>query len=259
MRPQSRRRDSDLPPEPATRRAAAGRRGAAPVHVHARACTAHRCRQRSWPGRQGGRRILGLAEVHYAHEPRPGIAAARNRAVSESRAARILVFLDDDERPGQDWLAALLRTWCDTRADAVAGRVIPVFERTPSRWIVAGGFFERRSLPTGTVIPTAPAGNLLLDLQAVRERGLRFDERLGLSGGEDTRFTSELNATGAASSSAANPPWRTWSPRSGPRRGGSCVARSATATRRLCSPWRALDPDNGLLREYVSGRAGWRG
>src|SRR5688572_28925452 len=41
--------------------------------------------------------------VRYVHEPRPGISAARNRALTESVAADVLVFFDDDERPCADW------------------------------------------------------------------------------------------------------------------------------------------------------------
>src|SRR3954468_21687470 len=44
----------------------------------------------------------------YAHEPRPGIAAARNRALDEAAEHDVLVFLDDDERPSPGWLADLL-------------------------------------------------------------------------------------------------------------------------------------------------------
>ena len=36
--------------------------------------------------------------VRYVHEPQPGISAARNRALAEA-ASRLLVFIDDDERP----------------------------------------------------------------------------------------------------------------------------------------------------------------
>jgi succinoglycan biosynthesis protein ExoM len=46
--------------------------------------------------------------LRYAHEARPGVVQARNRAVTDSRGA-YLAFIDDDEiaRPG--WIAALLR------------------------------------------------------------------------------------------------------------------------------------------------------
>src|SRR5215203_6026996 len=43
--------------------------------------------------------------IRYAHEPQPGIAAARNRALLEANAD-LLVFIDDDERPQAGWLDA---------------------------------------------------------------------------------------------------------------------------------------------------------
>ena len=47
-------------------------------------------------------------------------------------------------------------------------------------------------MPTGTEITVAAAGNLLLDLQQVRELGVRFDHRLGLGAGEDSLFSRQL-------------------------------------------------------------------
>jgi hypothetical protein len=54
------------------------------------------------------------------------------------------------------------------------------------------GIFDRARRPTGTVVTGAGAGNLLLDVAHVSALGLRFDERLGLTGGEDTMFVHQL-------------------------------------------------------------------
>ncbi|MDF3605837.1 glycosyltransferase family A protein [Paracoccus sp. DMF-8] len=43
--------------------------------------------------------------IRYVHEPRPGVAQARNRGVNESAGSHV-VFLDDDETPFPGWLAA---------------------------------------------------------------------------------------------------------------------------------------------------------
>lgn len=137
------------------------------------------------------------SEVRYCIEMIPGISAARNRALDEATGSRLLAFIDDDERPAADWLAQLLLVWSQTEPAAVAGRVVPEFETPPDSWIVAGRFFDRRSLPTGTEIAVAAAGNILLDMRQVRIHGVRFDGRLGLSGGEDTLFTRALVAKGA--------------------------------------------------------------
>lgn len=133
--------------------------------------------------------------VRYCVEAEPGISAARNRALDEASASRLLVFIDDDERPEMPWLEPLLRTWSGSGATVVAGRVKVDFDRSDP-WFAAGGFFDRRSLPTGTAIDVASTNNLLLDLDRVRQEGVRFDPGFGLSGGEDTLFTRTLHARG---------------------------------------------------------------
>ncbi len=139
---------------------------------------------------------LGLPGVRYVHEADPGIAAARNRAIAESYGSRLLVFIDDDERPCDGWLATLLGCHASTGGAAVVGPVISRYAAEPDPWIVAGRFFERRRLPTGTVVDVAATNNLLLDLSVLRRTGLRFDERFGLSGGSDTLFTRALTGAG---------------------------------------------------------------
>ena len=136
------------------------------------------------------------AGLRYVVEERPGVAAVRNRALDEAAHRRLLVFIDDDEEPEAGWLAALLATFADTGAAAVAGLVVPAYESAPDAWVRAGAFFERRTWPTGTVRPVAATNNLLLDLGFVRSRGLRFDEDFGATGGEDTLFPRRLVAAG---------------------------------------------------------------
>ena len=134
--------------------------------------------------------------VRYVHEPRPGIAAARNRALDEATNYDLLVFIDDDEWPNPTWLESLLEVYDRTASAAVVGPVISQYAAPPDPWIKAGRFFDRRRLPSGTQIDVAATNNLLLDLGQVRAFGLRFDEAFGLSGGSDTLFTRELHRRG---------------------------------------------------------------
>lgn len=140
--------------------------------------------------------VAGTPGVRYVAEPQPGIAAVRNRALDEASASRLLSFIDDDERPGPGWLQHLLDTWTATGAAAVCGRVLTEFAGELDPWLRAGDFFGRRSLPTGTVLQVAATGNLLLDVDQVREAGVRFDSSLGLAGGEDTLFSRTLVRAG---------------------------------------------------------------
>ncbi len=140
---------------------------------------------------------VGDDRVRYVHEPRPGIAAGRNRALDDSADASLLVFVDDDEHPEPGWLAALLGTYRQTGAGVVAGAVVSAFDVEPDAWLAAGRFFDRRRLPTGTPIDVAATNNLLLDL-AQMPADVRFDEAFGLTGGSDTMLTRTLHRRGVA-------------------------------------------------------------
>lgn len=134
----------------------------------------------------------GARGVRYVVESAPGIAAARNRALQEAAGHDLLVFIDDDEEPLPGWLESLLSVWGQTGAAGVVGRVVPAYQVTPTPWIEAGGFFVRKTMPTGTRRPAAAAGNLLLDLKQLEPTGIRFDEPFGLTGGEDTLMTRRM-------------------------------------------------------------------
>ncbi len=151
------------------------------------------------PGASAAALVAAHAGAGYVHEPVPGIAAARNRALDHAAGigARLLVFIDDDERPAPGWLRALVGTWEATGAGAVVGPVVSRFDVEPSPWVAAGRFFERRRPATGTPLAVAATNNIALDLAVLQARGLRFDERFGLSGGSDTLFSRQLHASGA--------------------------------------------------------------
>lgn len=134
--------------------------------------------------------------VRYVVEPQPGIAAARNRLLDECADRDLIAFIDDDEIPLPLWLSSLIEVWRDTHAAAVMGRVVSVFDDDIDRWIIDSKTFYRPIRRTGTVLRAAAAGNLLLDLTQVREAGVRFDDAIGLGGGEDTLFSRQLIARG---------------------------------------------------------------
>lgn len=136
--------------------------------------------------------VDGRVGVRYVNETTPGISAARNRALDECRESDLIAFLDDDEIPRPAWLSALLAVWRQHRAAAVSGRLVSVFQEDTDPWIIAAGTFYRQQRPTGTRLPVAATYNLLLDVRQIQELDLRFEEALGLSGGEDTLFTRQL-------------------------------------------------------------------
>lgn len=135
---------------------------------------------------------FAAGNLHYAHEPRPGIAAARNCALAQSAGKDLLIFIDDDEVPVGEWVNLLLGQYLKDPTTAVAGPVISEYEEEPSDWIEAGEFFNRPRMASGTPIFVAATNNLLLDLHQVRALALTFDDRYGISGGSDTLFTRQL-------------------------------------------------------------------
>lgn len=130
--------------------------------------------------------------VAYAHEAEPGISAGRNRALDESAAFDLLVFIDDDERPSAHWLSQLLAVYRAHGSAAVTGPVVGEYSLEPNAWISAGSFFSGMRRPTGTLVPAAATNNLLLDLRQLRQLEVRFDDRFGLTGGSDTLFTRQI-------------------------------------------------------------------
>lgn len=89
--------------------------------------------------------------IRYFHEPRRGLANARNRALKEAQG-KWLVFIDDDEVPLDDWLATLWRTAEDYDADAVFGPVLTELMPSDSdyRDEAARFYAQGSSEPTGT-------------------------------------------------------------------------------------------------------------
>lgn len=128
--------------------------------------------------------------IVYAHEPRPGIAAARNRCLDHVTAeVDAFVFVDDDElvRPG--WLGALLDAAHDLDADIVNGNVETVLPPDAPGWVRRSGLFERRRRPTGSSEGLPATNNTLVRREAWERAGSpRFDERFSGTGGSDTQF-----------------------------------------------------------------------
>lgn len=133
--------------------------------------------------------------VEFVVERKPGISAARNAAVSAARRmnANLIAMLDDDERASPDWLMELLKTGDATGARVVGGPVEPVFpqEHEPTMryrrlWSVPPGRMYDRTY----VYCTA---NCLVELAALDTLGeAPFDERFGLTGGEDSALFRRL-------------------------------------------------------------------
>lgn len=145
-------------------------------------------------GRGAFDRLLGETSfARYVVATPQGISRARNRALEESVEADFVVFLDDDETASPFWLQELLNTQQRCQADVVTGPVVPVFERQIP-WIIRGGYFQPRRLPSGTEVAFVATNNTLLRRAAVSK--FRFDLRFDRTGSEDTYFFMQLRQQG---------------------------------------------------------------
>jgi succinoglycan biosynthesis protein ExoM len=141
--------------------------------------------------------------VHYIHEPRRGIPQARNAIVAKALElnAAWLAFIDDDETATAYWVVNLRLAARMYGADTVGG---PVVRRYPEKMPFWG--VKRRPPPhatfmDGEVVNMLPTYNVLASMRLFRPApvgmGLRFDERLAFSGGEDTQLGMQAIAQGA--------------------------------------------------------------
>jgi len=133
----------------------------------------------------------------YRHEPRPGVATARNAGLGMTPAT-LIAFLDDDEAASPGWLAALLGAQASTQADAVFG---PISGRVPegTGWATPylEGFFGREGpSSTGWIHHAYGCGNSLLVRATALPGPTPFDASADQSGGEDDALFAALKSRG---------------------------------------------------------------
>ncbi|MGG5811358.1 glycosyltransferase family 2 protein [Falsiroseomonas sp. CW058] len=79
-------------------------------------------------------RHAGRPWLRYLLEPRPGLSNARNIGAAAARAP-LLHYMDDDAEAGPDLLERLVEAFDRLGADAVGGRVEPVFPGPRPPWL----------------------------------------------------------------------------------------------------------------------------
>jgi glycosyltransferase involved in cell wall biosynthesis len=135
----------------------------------------------------------GSVNLAYVRLGEPGLVAARNAALRASLAGapRFIAFIDDDEVPDPNWLAALRDCLEATGADICCGPLRPKFDIDPPAWAIRGGFFAKSGVHIGT-------GNIMFR-SAILPAGQAgwFQPAFGHTGGEDEELFSRLIAAGA--------------------------------------------------------------
>jgi glycosyltransferase involved in cell wall biosynthesis len=76
----------------------------------------------------------GLTCIRYLFVPTPGKSYAVNAALALARG-ELIAFTDDDVQPEPGWVAALVRAVVESDAEFVAGRIRPIWEIDPPRWM----------------------------------------------------------------------------------------------------------------------------
>jgi succinoglycan biosynthesis protein ExoM len=136
--------------------------------------------------------------VHYVHEPRPGVAHARNAGMAKAAGA-LIAFLDDDEEAPAGWLAALLAAQARYEADVVFG---PVRARAPAGVVRHRDYLERffsREGPAeaGAIDHYYGCGDSLLRRAALPDPLAPFAVERNHIGGEDDMLFGQMRAAGA--------------------------------------------------------------
>jgi len=126
--------------------------------------------------------------VTYLHEPKPGIAAARNRILDNlPDNAQLLAWIDDDTRADPEWLAELMAIRAESDAHIVLGTIEAHLPEDAPEWVRLGGFFNRRRF-TDRAPLLEGVNSSLMHVQALRDSGLRFSDDSGTAGAGDAVF-----------------------------------------------------------------------
>lgn len=146
--------------------------------------------------------------MRYVREGKPGLNAARNRALREARQD-IVAFMDDDAIPDPDWLRALLHNFDDPLVFCVTGLTMPLELETEAqewfeRYSPFGRGFQRVIYDSGNCRPSSAgrvgAGVNMAFRREVVDRVGPFDEALDAGtptrSGGDTEMLSRLLAAG---------------------------------------------------------------
>lgn len=136
--------------------------------------------------------------VHYVHEPRAGVANARNAGMARASGA-FVAFLDDDEEAPAGWLAALLAAQERYAADVVFG---PVRARAPDSVTSHRDYLERffsRIGPerAGVIDHYYGCGDSLLKRSSLPDPVAPFAAERNHIGGEDDMLFGHMRAAGA--------------------------------------------------------------
>jgi glycosyltransferase involved in cell wall biosynthesis len=147
--------------------------------------------------------------IVYLREEKPGKSHALNTAAAHARG-ELLVLTDDDVLPSQGWLRAYVRAFAETGADYAVGRILPLWETPPPRWLspalygalaVPDGGTRRLPIAKGVNEHVMPLGANMAVRRHVLDRVGGWNPDLGklqgtLRTGEDHEFALKMLGAG---------------------------------------------------------------
>ncbi|TYL44990.1 glycosyltransferase [Nocardioides sp. BGMRC 2183] len=139
-------------------------------------------------------------QIEYAHEPTPGIAAARNRALAGDLSRFDWVaFVDDDETADPGWLKSLLSTAASTGASIVAGPVVTHLPPGSPWWVRRYKPYDLLDGEDQEPVRWAATNNSLISVDRLtRLEQPYFSEEFSMTGGSDAELFWRLGQTGSA-------------------------------------------------------------
>jgi len=152
----------------------------------------------------GPLRALADPRITVLHEPRAGVANARNAGLHASRGG-LIAFLDDDEIAPTSWIAELLRVQAACKADVVFGPVRTRLESPPrdhSAFFEA--FFARDPCHAEGIIDVFYGCGCSLVRRAALPSPQPFSAARNEIGGEDDLLFQGMEAEGAVFAWAPN-------------------------------------------------------
>jgi GT2 family glycosyltransferase len=142
--------------------------------------------------------VATAAGATYVCEAEPGIAAARNRAVTHARdvGAGWIAFVDDDQTVTPEWLLELTAMAEESDADAVIGAVRYHHPASSPAWFRGMKVFEDQLVDGPEFVQYFTTNNLLLRIDPWPVEPPLFDLRFGLTGGSDHHLGARLRRSG---------------------------------------------------------------
>ena len=141
------------------------------------------------------------------HEPRPGVANARNTAMA-SVDGDLVAFLDDDQSAPETWLESLLEAYESCPAAVTFGPVVTVLpEGITKHKAYFRAFFAREpDFASGYIDTYFGCGNALVDFSQIPGSAPWFDTKMNEMGGEDDLLFARARESGGRFAWAGDAP-----------------------------------------------------